>query len=76
MDLFVLEHYLIRVKSLCTDRFHSDKEQKRHPILMLLDILELFYKSNKLEKVSVNKNFFRIIGRGELGRLPAYILQS
>lgn len=55
--------------------FHSGKEQKRHPILMLLDILELFYKKQQIGKSVSEKELLNIIGRGELGRLPAYILQ-
>ncbi|MCP5792840.1 YihY/virulence factor BrkB family protein, partial [Klebsiella pneumoniae] len=34
--------------SFALTAFHSGKEQKRHPVLMLLDILELFYKKQKL----------------------------
>ena len=55
--------------------FHSDKEQKRHPILMLLDILELFYKKQQIGESVSEQELLGIIGRGELGRLPAYILQ-
>ncbi|WP_312057904.1 YihY family inner membrane protein [Acinetobacter courvalinii] len=55
--------------------FHSGKEQKRHPILMLLDILELFYKKQQIGQSVSEKELLNIIGRGELGRLPAYILQ-
>ncbi|WP_109441553.1 YihY family inner membrane protein [Acinetobacter haemolyticus] len=55
--------------------FHSGKEQKRHPIVMLLDILELFYKKQQVGN-SVNElELLDIVGRGELGRLPSYILQ-
>ncbi|RLZ10000.1 YihY family inner membrane protein [Acinetobacter sp. 2JN-4] len=55
--------------------FHSGKEQKRHPIMMLLDILELFYKKQQIGN-SVNEHeLLDIVGRGELGRLPSYILQ-
>jgi len=55
--------------------FHSGKEQKRHPILMLLDILELFYKKQQIGESVSEQELLGIIGRGELGRLPAYILQ-
>ena len=55
--------------------FHSDKEQKRHPILMLLDILELFYKKQQIGESVSEQELLNIIGRGELGRLPAYIVQ-
>jgi membrane protein len=55
--------------------FHSDKEQKRHPILMFLDILELFYKKQQYGESVSEHELLQIIGRSELGRLPAYILQ-
>lgn len=55
--------------------FHSGKEQKRHPIMMLLDILELFYKKQQIGNSVSEHELLDIVGRGELGRLPSYILQ-
>lgn len=55
--------------------FHSGKEEKRHPILMLLDMLELFYKKQQIGESVTEKELLNIVGRGELGRLPAFILQ-
>ena len=55
--------------------FHSGKDQKRHPILMLLDILELFYKKQQVGESVHETELLDIIGRGELARLPTYILQ-
>jgi membrane protein len=55
--------------------FHSGKEKKRHPILMLLDILELFYRKQQIGESVSEQELLNIIGRGELGRLPSYILQ-
>lgn len=55
--------------------FHSGKEQKRHPIMMLLDILELFYKKQQVGNSVSEHELLDIVGRGELGRLPSYILQ-
>ncbi|MCH7304230.1 YihY family inner membrane protein [Acinetobacter sp. NIPH 1869] len=55
--------------------FHSGKEQKRHPILMMLDILELFYKKQQIGQSVSEKELLNIIGRGELGRLPSFILE-
>ena len=55
--------------------FHSGKEQKRHPIMMLLDILELFYKKQHVGNSVSEHELLDIVGRGELGRLPSYILQ-
>ncbi|MFN3906700.1 YihY family inner membrane protein [Acinetobacter junii] len=55
--------------------FHSGKEKKRHPILMLLDILELFHRKQQIGESVSEQELLNIIGRGELGRLPSYILQ-
>ena len=55
--------------------FNLGKEQKRHPILMLLDMLELFYKKQQIGESVSETELLDIIGRGELGRLPTYILQ-
>ena len=55
--------------------FHADNAQKRHPILMLLDILALFYKKHQIGESVSEQELLDIIGRAELGRLPTYILQ-
>lgn len=60
--------------SFALTAFHSGKEQKRHPVLMLLDILELFYKKQKLGESVNDKEALEILGRGEIGRWPAYVL--
>lgn len=60
--------------SFALTAFHSGKEQKRHPVLMLLDILELFYKKQKLGESVSDKEALEILGRGEIGRWPAYVL--
>ena len=60
--------------SFALTAFHSGKEQKRHPVLMLLDILELFYKKQKLGESVSDKEALEILGRGEVGRWPAYVL--
>ena len=39
--------------------FESGQDNKRHPIVMLLDLLELFYKSRKLGKVSVKHRHWK-----------------
>ncbi len=41
---------------------------------MLLDILELFYKKQKLGESVSDKEALEILGRGEVGRWPAYVL--
>ncbi|NHB57989.1 YihY family inner membrane protein [Acinetobacter sp. 194] len=54
--------------------FHTDKIQTRHPVLMLLDILELFYKKQKLGETVKDIEALDILGRGEIGRWPTYVL--
>ena len=54
--------------------FNSGKEIKRHPLIMLLDLLELFYQRQK-QGLSVSEaDALLILGRDEIGRLPDYIL--
>lgn len=53
--------------------FHTGKTQTRHPILMLLDILELFYKKQKSGLSVTDEEALNILGRGEIGRWPAYV---
>lgn len=54
--------------------FHTGKIQTRHPILMLLDVLELFYKKQKTGEVVTDAEVLKILGRGEIGRWPAYVV--
>ena len=54
--------------------FNSGKDQKRHPLLMLLDLLELFYKKQKVGKSVSEHEALEVLGRDEIGRLPSYIL--
>ncbi|KAA8733332.1 YihY family inner membrane protein [Acinetobacter qingfengensis] len=53
--------------------FHSDKTITRHPILMLLDILNLFYQKQQEGKAVKDEEALDILGRGEIGRWPYYI---
>ncbi|VTX91977.1 YhjD/YihY/BrkB family envelope integrity protein [Acinetobacter ursingii] len=53
--------------------FHSQKIQTRHPVLMLLDVLELFYKKQKLGESVTDLEALDIMGRGEIGRWPGYV---
>jgi len=53
--------------------FHTGKIQTRHPVLMMLDILELFYKKQKTGDVVTDAEALNILGRGEIGRWPVYI---
>lgn len=54
--------------------FHTGKTQTRHPILMLLDVLELFYQKQKTGKAVTDAEVLKILGRGEIGRWPAYVV--
>ncbi|AWL28022.1 YihY family inner membrane protein [Acinetobacter defluvii] len=54
--------------------FYTGKTQTRHPILMLLDVLELFYQKQKTGKVVTDAEVLKILGRGEIGRWPAYVV--
>ena len=53
--------------------FHTGKIQTRHPILMLLDMLELFYKKQKMGQSVTDEEALNILGRGEIGRWPTYV---
>ncbi|RZJ22284.1 YihY family inner membrane protein [Acinetobacter sp.] len=54
--------------------FNSGKEPKRHPIIMFLDLLELFYhKQQRGESVS-DEEALVVLGRDEIGRWPTYVL--
>lgn len=54
--------------------FHTGKTQARHPVLMLLDLLELFYRKQKTGKTVTDAEALDVLGRAEIGRWPAYVL--
>lgn len=54
--------------------FHTGKSETRHPVLMLLDMLELFYKKQKIGQSVSDEEALQILGRGEIGRWPSYVL--
>ncbi|ENV31541.1 YihY family inner membrane protein [Acinetobacter gerneri] len=60
--------------SFALTAFHTGKIQTRHPVLMILDILELFYKKQKVGGTVTDSEALDILGRGEIGRWPAYVL--
>lgn len=60
--------------SFALTAFHTGKIQTRHPVLMILDILELFYKKQKVGGTVTDREALDILGRGEIGRWPAYVL--
>ena len=53
--------------------FHSDKTTKRHPILMLLDVLEIFHQKQKRGGTVSDREAMDILGRGEIGKWPYFI---
>ncbi|WP_151725726.1 YhjD/YihY/BrkB family envelope integrity protein [Acinetobacter radioresistens] len=59
--------------SFAITAFHSRYGQTRHPVLMLLDVLDLFYRKQKLGETVTEKEAMNILGRGEIGRWPAYV---
>lgn len=59
--------------SFAMTAFSSDKEQKRHPLIMLLDLLELFYAKQKLGKPVTEAQALEVLGREEIGCWPAYV---
>ncbi|AOA59400.1 YihY family inner membrane protein [Acinetobacter larvae] len=54
--------------------FSSDKIQTRHPTLMLLDLLELFYNKQKRGEAVSDQEALAVLGREEIGRWPSYAL--
>lgn len=52
----------------------SRKERKRHPVIMLLDLLELFYKKQKIGDSVSESEALEVLGREEIGRWPSYVL--
>lgn len=59
--------------SFALTSFSTGNRQKRHPVIMLLDILDLFYKKQKLGETVNDEEALKILGRGEVGRWPAYV---
>ncbi len=53
--------------------FESGHDQKRHPIIMLLDLLALFYQKQKTGESVSEAQALEALGRDEIGRLPSYI---
>lgn len=52
----------------------SRKERKRHPVIMLLDLLELFYKKQKIGDSVSESEALEVLGREEIGRWPSYVM--
>ncbi|MGE8683843.1 MAG: YihY family inner membrane protein [Acinetobacter sp.] len=60
--------------SFALTAFNSGKDQKRHPVIMLMDLLELFYKKQKIGQSVSEKEALEVLGRDEIGRLPTYMI--
>jgi membrane protein len=54
--------------------FNSGQDQKRHPLMMLLDLMELFYNKQKVGETVTEIEALEVLGRDEIGRLPSYII--
>lgn len=59
--------------SFALTSFNTGKIETRHPLVMMLDILELFYKKQIVGETVSEKDGLTVLGRGEVGRWPAYI---
>jgi membrane protein len=53
--------------------FHSKSAIKRHPIIMMLDILQLFYQKQLIGQTVSDKEALDILGRSEIGRWAYYV---
>ncbi len=53
--------------------FHATTNISRHPVLALLDILELFYNKQKLGLEVTDTEGISILGRGEIERWSEYV---
>jgi len=54
--------------------FTAHKEQKRHPVIMLFDLMELFYKKQQHGLSVSDDEALDVLGRDEIGRWPSYVL--
>lgn len=59
--------------SFALTAFRSHKTITRHPIIMLLDVLDLFYQRQKSGLSVSDKEALDILGRGEIGRWTSFI---
>jgi membrane protein len=53
--------------------FETHQDNKRHQIVMLLDLLELFYKKQKTGESISEAQALEVLGRDEIGRWPSYV---
>ena len=53
--------------------FEASREKKCHPLLMLLDLLELFYKKQMRGESVSEAEALHVLGHNEIGRWPSYV---
>lgn len=53
--------------------FESGKDRKYHPIIMLIDLLSLFYEKQKTGESVSESEALDVLGRDEIGRWPNYV---
>ena len=55
--------------------FNADthKQRKRHAVIMLLDLLELFYQKQNVGQSVNESEALEVLGREEIGRWPSYV---
>lgn len=51
----------------------ASRDRKRHPVIMLLDLLELFYQKQKVGLSVSESEALEVLGRDEIGRWPSYV---
>lgn len=61
--------------SFALTAFNADvaKDCKRHPLIMLLDLLALFYHRQKQGQSVTEDEALEVLGRDEIGRWPNYV---
>lgn len=53
--------------------FNAHKESNHHPVIMLMDLLQLFYNKQKKGEAVSDAEGLEVLGREEIGRWPTYI---
>ncbi len=51
----------------------ASRDRKRHPVIMLLDLLELFYQKQKVGLSVSESEALEVLCRDEIGRWPSYV---
>lgn len=53
--------------------FNANQESKRHPVIMIMDLLQLFYDKQKKGEAVSDAEALEVLGREEIGRWPSYM---